>query len=117
MKLMKTIFVSSFLLVNVAFAQPTNIKLEYEVSRNESSFGTVKGSYVQEGAQYRIVSTKKGKGLYALLGVREMTSKGTVTAEGLVPEKFQFKRGSSVSKTLSTSFNWASHQLEYIGKR
>jgi len=116
MKLMKTIFVSSLLLVNVAFAQPTNIQLEYEVSRNESPFGTVKESYVQEGTQYRIVSTTKGKGLYALLGAREMTSKGTVTAEGLVPEKFQFKRGSSASKTLSASFNWATHQLSMLVK-
>jgi hypothetical protein len=116
MKLMKTIFASSLLLVNVAFAQPTNIQLEYEVSRNESPFGTVKESYVQEGVQYRIASTTKGKGLYALLGSREMTSKGTVTAEGLVPEKFQFKRGSSASKTLSTSFNWASHQLSMLVK-
>lgn len=116
MKLMKTILLSSLLLVNVAFAQPTNIQLEYELSKNGSAFGTVKESYVQEGSQYRIVSTTKGRGVYALLGARVMKSSGTVTAEGLVPEKFEFKRGSSASKTLSASFDWVSHQLSMLVK-
>ncbi len=103
------------LLVNVAFAQPTNIQLEYDVSRNDSSFGTVKDSYEQEGDQYHIISTTEGKGLYALLGKRVLMSDGQVTVKGLVPAKFQLKRDSK-EKSFSAMFDWASNQLNMLVK-
>ncbi|PCI62285.1 MAG: hypothetical protein COB34_00090 [Methylophilaceae bacterium] len=116
LKLIKLIFLSCLLLVNVAFAQPKNIQLEYEVTRNGKSFGTVKESYIQEGGKYRILSTTKGTGLYALLGERVLTSHGEVTAKGLVPAEFKLKRGNSARKSLSASFDWVSNMLNMLVK-
>ena len=47
--LLPSLLLANFAFVSFALAQPTNIQLEYEVSRNGKSFGTVKESYVQEG--------------------------------------------------------------------
>ncbi len=104
------------LAANVANAQPTNISLEYEVTRNGKFFGVVKESYVQEGSKYRIHSTTKGKGIYALLGERVLTSKGEVTESGLKPSQFDLKRGDNERKSLSARFNWASETLEMLVK-
>lgn len=111
LKLIKPILLLCLLLSNVALAQPKNIQLEYEVTRNGKSFGTVTESYIQEGEKYRILSTTKGEGLYALLGERVLTSQGEVTAKGLIPATFQLKRGASVRKALSANFDWGSDTL------
>jgi len=119
LKLIKALFLSSLLLFNfvlapVAFAQPKSIQLEYEVSRNGKAFGTVEESYTQEGNKYRIVSTTKGSGLYALLGERVLSSEGDVIADGLKPTKFELKRGDNPSKSLTAHFDWASNTLKMI---
>lgn len=116
LKLINTIFLSSLLFTSAVFAQPKSIQLEYEVSRNGQSFGMVKESYVQKGEGYQIESTTKGEGLYALLGKRVLTSHGSVTADGLVPEQFKLKRGNSERKSLSAEFDWANSQLNMLVK-
>lgn len=112
--MIKIVLFSSLLLVNTVFAQPKSIQLEYEVSHNDHAFGTVKESYVQEGNEYHIVSTTKGDGIYALLGKRVLMSDGRVTTNGLVPSKFQLKRGDSAKKSLTASFDWAANQLNML---
>ncbi|MFW5432466.1 MAG: DUF3108 domain-containing protein [Methylophilaceae bacterium] len=116
LKLIKPLFLYCLLLTSIAFAQPNNIQLEYEVSRNGKAFGTVKESYTQEGDKYRIVSTTKGKGIYALLGKRVLTSNGDVTAKGLKPAKFHLKRGDSKRKSLTANFDWANNTLNMLVK-
>jgi hypothetical protein len=112
--LLSCLFLVSLVLTNLAFAQPKNIQLEYEVSRNGHAFGTVVESYVQEGDQYRIVSTTKGDGLYALLGERVLASSGEVTKAGLKPTKFDLKRGDNASKSLSASFDWTGNVINML---
>lgn len=116
LKLIKVLFLSCLILLSgmlpsLTFAQPKSIQLEYEVSRNGKAFGTVEESYIQEGNKYRIVSTTKGTGLYALLGERVLTSEGDVIATGLKPSKFEFKRGDNASKSLSAHFDWSGNKL------
>jgi len=76
----------------------------------------VKETYIQEGDQYRIVSTTKGQGIYALLGERVLTSNGVVTAEGLKPNKFHLKRGDNARKSLTANFDWATNALNMLVK-
>lgn len=109
-------FLSALLMTGIAFAQPKSIQLEYEVSRNGKNFGTVKESYIQEGKHYRIVSTTKGKGIYALLGERVLTSQGNVTTTGLQPTKFHLKRGDNKRKSLTANFDWGSNTLKMLVK-
>ncbi len=116
LKIFKLLILSSLLMVSATFAQPKSIQLEYEVSRNGQAFGTVKESYVQEGNTYRIVSTTKGEGFYALLGKRVLTSQGAVTAKGLVPSQFKLKRGDSERKSLAADFDWKKLDLSMLVK-
>lgn len=112
--LLPSLLLLSVMLPSVSFAQPKSIQLEYEVSRNGKAFGTVEESYTQEGNKYRIVSTTKGTGLYALLGERVLTSEGEVIAEGLKPIKFELKRGDNASKSLLANFDWSSNKLSML---
>lgn len=114
--ILSSLFLFSLLFTSMVFAQSKSVQLEYEVSRNGKAFGTVKESYTQDGDQYRIVSTTKGEGLYALLGERVLTSQGTVTAEGLKPSKFQLKRGDNARKSLTADFDWAGKVLNMLVK-
>lgn len=110
-KLTHYFFFTCLMLSSVAFAQPKSIQLEYDVSRNGTSFATVKESYIQEGEKYRILSTTKGEGLYALLGERVLTSHGSISVKGLVPSEFQLKRGDSERKSLKANFDWVNNTL------
>lgn len=116
LKIMQYLTIALLLLAGAAIAQPTHIQLEYSVSRNGDDFGTVKEQYVQEGNQYRIESTTKGKGIYALLGERVLTSKGKVTSAGLVPDEFKLKRGDNKRKSLTANFDWVKKKLNMLVK-
>lgn len=116
LKRIKALFLFGLFFTPLTFAQAKNIQLEYEVSRNGSAFATVTESYKQEGDQYRIVSTTKGDGIYALLGERVLTSEGSVTSSGLKPMHFEFTRGDDAKKSLSSTFDWASNRLDMVVK-
>jgi Protein of unknown function (DUF3108) len=100
-----------FLGINLAFAYPKNIQLEYDVARNGKLFAKVKESFTQNGKQYRIKSVTKGIGVYALMGERTLTSTGAVFKEGLKPSHFELHQGNSAKKTLIADFNWAKNTL------
>jgi hypothetical protein len=100
-----------FLGINLAFAYPKNIQLEYDVARNGKLFAKVKESFTQNGKQYRIKSVTKGIGVYALMGERTLTSTGAVSKEGLKPSRFELHQGNSAKKTLIADFNWAKNTL------
>jgi len=116
LKIMQVWMTILLLTVGHAFAQPKHIELSYTVSRNGDDFGTVKEAYVQKGDEYEVVSTTKGKGIYALLGERVLTSKGQVTASGLIPSEFKLKRGDNERKSLAASFDWKKQKLNMLVK-
>lgn len=90
---------------------PKKIQLEYDVRRNGKLFARVKENFSQDGKQYRVDSTTKGVGLYALLGARKLSSVGEVTKDGLKPKHFELRQGNSASKTLLADFDWAKSTL------
>ena len=95
----------------IALAAPKNIQLEYEVTRDDKPFATVKERFSQDGKQYHIESITKGVGVYALFGERKLTSQGTITADGLQPNHFELHQGGSAKKSLITDFDWAKNTL------
>ncbi|MGQ0441977.1 MAG: DUF3108 domain-containing protein [Methylophilaceae bacterium] len=101
---------------NLAFAQPKNIQLEYAVTRDGKPFAVVKESFTQEGKQYRILSTTKGIGVYALFGERVITSEGEVTTQGLKPMRFELHRGDNAKKSLLANFDWPKKTLNMQSK-
>lgn len=95
----------------MVFALPKNVQLEYDVARDGKLFARVKESFTQNGKQYRIQSTTKGIGIYALLGERKLISTGAVTKAGLKPNHFELHQGKNDNKTLIADFDWAKNTL------
>jgi hypothetical protein len=105
------IIVLFFLGTNLAIAYPKNIQLEYDVARNGKLFAKVKESFTQNGKTYSIKSVTKGIGVYALLGERKLSSTGSVTKDGLKPNRFELNQGKSAKKTLIADFDWSKSLL------
>lgn len=105
------IIVLFFLGTNLAVAYPKNIQLEYDVARNGKLFAKVKESFTQNGKTYSIKSVTKGIGVYALLGERKLSSTGSVTKDGLKPNRFELNQGKSAKKTLIADFDWSKSLL------
>lgn len=95
---------------------PQQIKIKYEVYRNDMPFATVKESFKRHGQQYEVRSVSKGTGVFALLGKRVLTSRGALNKQGLVPKHFELRQGDQEKKTLKTTFDWAKQQLNMLVK-
>ena len=81
----------SFASVAVA-APPQRVEIGYEIARNGSVLAEVNQRLEHDGSSYRLSETWKGKGIYSLRGEAVRSSKGTVAADGLRPQKFEDKR-------------------------
>lgn len=99
----------------VLAAPPQKITAVYEATRNGQLFATVTETYQQEGNRYRLQSLTKGIGVYALFGVRKLTSEGEVTAEGLKPAHFEQQQGDK--KPVVATFDWDARKLAMTGKK
>lgn len=118
-KLLFVFFALSFLNVSAGFAAkslPKNIQLTFEVTKNGQPFATVRESFTVSGNSYKIESTTKGIGVYALFGVRQLTSEGEVTNAGLRPKQFELHQGNDEKKSLLTTFDWQNNQLNMLVK-
>ncbi len=111
LKRLKTMILLSACYASMAQALPKSVQLEYDVARDGKLFARVKESFTQNGKQYRVQSTTKGVGIYALLGERKLTSTGAVTKAGLKPNHFELRQGRNDNKTLIADFDWSKNTL------
>jgi len=95
---------------------PKRIQANYVVIKDGTPFANVREQYVVTGSTYRVESTTKGIGVYALFGVRKLSSTGKVTRRGLVPAHFELHQGSNPSKALLADFDWSNSTLRMQGK-
>ena len=105
----KWLAVFLFLFSTLAFSKelPNILELKYELSQNGESLGTVIEKFmIDEAGNYRIESTTKGIGLYALFGDRVLISEGKISFEGLKPKRFEVHQGSNASKNAIVDFDW-----------
>jgi len=105
----KWLAVFLFLFSTLAFSKelPNILELKYELSQNGESLGTVIEKFmIDEAGNYRIESTTKGIGLYALFGDRVLISEGKISFEGLKPKRFEVHQGSNASKNATVDFDW-----------
>ena len=96
-------------------APPQKMGLVYEASRNGQPFAKVTETYRLEGQRYFIESVTKGIGVYALFGIRKLTSEGEVTGQGLKPLRFEQRQGDKRSQM--AEFDWATGKLAMTGKK
>ena len=86
---------------------PNILELKYELTQNGEPLGTVIEKFmIDEAGNYRIESTTKGIGLYALFGDRVLISEGRISFEGLKPKRFEVHQGSNASKNAIVDFDW-----------
>ncbi|HOY71015.1 MAG TPA: DUF3108 domain-containing protein [Methylotenera sp.] len=97
-------------------ALPKRIQAHYVITKDGEEIAKVHEQYVVTGNQYKIESTTKGIGIYALMGVRKLTSTGKVTNQGLQPAHFELRQSTSAKKTLIADFDWASNTLTMLVK-
>ena len=105
----KWLAVFLFLFSTLAFSKelPNILELKYELTQNGEPLGTVIEKFmIDEAGNYRIESTTKGIGLYALFGDRVLISEGKISFEGLKPKRFEVHQGSNASKNAIVDFDW-----------
>lgn len=90
---------------------PKRILAHYVITKDGEEIAKVREQYVVTGDKYQIESTTKGIGIYALMGVRKLTSTGKVTSQGLQPVHFELRQSNSAKKTLIADFDWAKNTL------
>ena len=107
-----TVLLSGFLATAALAAElPTRVNASYVVAKDGQEIATVTERYEVKGDHYQVESTTKGIGIYALMGVRKLTSTGKVTAQGLKPDHFELHQSNSAKKTLSADFDWTKDTL------
>lgn len=96
-------------------APPQKVTAIYEATRNGQPFATVTETFLMEGERYRLESLTKGIGVYALFGVRRMSSVGEVTTDGLRPARFEQQQGDK--KPVIAEFDWTAGKLTMKNKQ
>lgn len=110
------IFTTSSALAVQQVSLPKRIQANYVVTKDGTPFANVREQYVVTGNTYKVESTTKGIGIYALLGVRKLTSTGKVTSQGLKPTRFELHQGSNSNRALFADFDWSNNTLRMLGK-
>jgi hypothetical protein len=97
------------------FAAPpaTRIDASYDVSTKGVKIAVITEKFVRTGNRYRIESVTKPVGLLALFKPDTLfvVSEGEITAQGLRPQSFVYKRSQDIIKNTEASFDWAQSSL------
>jgi len=73
-------------------APPQRVEISYEVSRNGSVIAEASHRLEHDGKTYALAEHVKGRGLVALAGDINRSSRGSIAPDGLRPVEFEDKR-------------------------
>lgn len=93
----------------VQAAPPARVEIAYEVLHNGDAIADVTQVLEHDGVNYRLTERGKGRGIYALAGEAQRSSRGTIAADGLRPLEFEDVRGRR--EPARASFDWAKKML------
>lgn len=74
-------------------APPQRVEIVYELSRNGTVVAEVTDRLEHDGRRYELQETWKGRGVLALRGEAQRTSRGAVARDGLRPAEYRDVRG------------------------
>lgn len=74
-------------------APPQRVEIVYELSHNGTVVAEVTDRLEHDGRRYALQETWKGRGVFALRGEAQRTSRGTVVRDGLRPAEYRDVRG------------------------
>jgi Protein of unknown function (DUF3108) len=87
------IFLSAAGAASVAVAAPPlRVEIEYELNRNGTAVAAIVHRLEHDKKTYTLWETWQGKGVFALAGKADRSSRGAVAADGLRPVEFEDKR-------------------------
>jgi len=89
-------------------APPTHIEASYDVITKGIKIATITEKFTRTGNQYRIENVTKPVGLLALFkpDTLNAVSKGDITAQGLRPQNYVYKRSQETTKNTEANFDW-----------
>jgi hypothetical protein len=95
-------------------AEPARqIDASYDVSTRGIKIAEITEKFVRTGNHYRIESATRPVGLLAVFkpDTIDVSSEGEVTAQGLRPQKYTYKRTLDTEKNAEATFDWAQSRL------
>lgn len=95
-------------------AEPARqIEASYDVSTRGIKIAEVTEKFVRTGSHYRIESTTRPVGLLAMFkpDTIDVSSEGDLTAQGLRPHKYTYKRTLDTGKNAEAAFDWTHARL------
>lgn len=89
------------------------IEASYDVSTKGLKIAQITETFTRTGNHYRIVSATRPIGLLAMLKPEtiDVTSEGDITARGLRPQAYIYKRSQDTAKNAAASFDWTQASL------
>ena len=93
----------------VQAAPPGHVEIAYEVLYNDGVVADVTHLLEHDGVSYRLTERWKGRGLFALAGDAQRSSRGTIAADGLRPLEYEDVR--SRREPARASFAWKERML------
>ncbi len=92
-----------------AAAPPARLEVAYEVARNGTAVAEVTDRLEHDGRAYRLEQSWKGKGVFALRGEAQRSSRGAIAGKELRPHEFEDRRtGRPAARAL---FGWEAKTL------
>jgi len=89
-------------------APPASIEASYDVITKSVKIATITEKFTRTGNHYRIENVTKPVGLLALFkpDTLYVVSEGDITAQGLRPQNFVYKRSQDTLKNTEANFDW-----------
>jgi hypothetical protein len=93
---------------NGAFATPTEITAEYQVTNSGVKIGRVNETFTRKGDDYFIQSVTRSEGPLKLIFDEQVTleSSGKVVGTGLRPLRFEQRRARDSGRDVDATFDW-----------
>ena len=105
---------------SVQAAPPQQMSLVYDLYRNGHKLGQVTDTFTRNGNNYTLTSETRAKGPLKMLwpGNIRLESTGTVTPDGLRPERFEHARSDAPHKMATARLDWKQRTivLQYKGE-
>jgi hypothetical protein len=95
-------------------APPKQVEIAYDVSRNGMPIAELVEKLEHDGKTYKLSAQLKGKGMFALRGDANRTSRGSIAADGLHPLEFEDTR--TGRDTVRAKLDWTAKTLTLQGK-
>ncbi len=93
----------------VQAAPPARVEIAFEVMYNDGVVADVTHLLEHDGVNYTVTERWKGRGVYALAGEAQRSSRGTIAADGLRPIEYEDLR--SWREPSRASFDWVKKML------